>query len=101
MATEVNSTRNVTLLQMIASVGADISDLARWPDSEATKTTADNSIKVLRKAFQESGYPHAFLYMAMIQIAGDAYMENRQGTTPQSLKQAWIKIGDLLHRDKP
>ena len=60
------------------------------------KTTADNSIQLLRKTFVESGYPHGFLYMAMIQIAGDAYMENRDGVTPQSLKQAWIKIGDLL-----
>ena len=86
---------------MISDVGSKVSDLARWPDSEATKATDDNSIKLLRKAFAESGYPHAFLYMGMLQIAADVYSENvyRSEIKPQALKQAWIKIADLLCRD--
>jgi hypothetical protein len=58
------------------------------PDSEATRTTADNSIKLLRKAFADSGYPHAFLYMSMLQIAADVYSENvrRSEIKPQALK---------------
>jgi hypothetical protein len=55
MATEISSSRNVNLMQMISDVGGNVADLARWPDSEATKATADNSIKLLRKAFAESG----------------------------------------------
>ena len=102
MATEISSSRNVTLMQMISDVGSKVADLARWPDSEATRTTADNSIKLLRKVFAESGYPHAFLYMGMLQIAADVYSENvyRSDMKPQALKQAWIKIADLLYKDK-
>ena len=93
---EITSQRNVTLMDLVSQVGSDIGALVRWPDSEATRTTADNSINLLRKAFRESGYPHAFLYMAMLQIAADAYSESVHDCKSQSLKQAWIKIADLL-----
>lgn len=101
MASEITSVRNVKLAGLIAEVGGDIADLVAWPDSEATKLTADNSIKLLRKAFKEAGYPHNFLYMAMLQIAADAYSEtvNRDNIRVQSLKAAWIKIADLLQKD--
>jgi hypothetical protein len=41
--------------------------------------------------------------MGMLQIAADIYSENvyRSEIKPQALKQAWIKIADLLHKDKP
>jgi hypothetical protein len=101
MASEITSTRNTSLLKLIDEVAGHIGDLARWPDSQATRETADNSIKLLRKAFAEAGYPHAFLYMAMVQIAGGAYSEaalraDDSKVNMQAMKQAWIKIADLL-----
>ena len=111
LATEISSHRNVTLMSLIGEVGGHVADLVRWPDSQATKTTLDNSMTLLRKAFKENGYPHAFTYMAMLQIASDAYShcagdvacarETVNGDVrPQALKQAWIKIGDLLYKEK-
>jgi hypothetical protein len=53
------------------------------------------------KAESKPKAPHAFLYIGMLQIAADVYSENvyRSEIKPQALKQAWIKIADLLCRD--
>jgi hypothetical protein len=101
MAAEITSQRNTTLMRTISDVAGDIADLAAWPNSDATKVTASNSIKLLREELRGMGYPHGILYMAMVQIASSAYLEtcNREHVTAQSLKQAWIKIGDILSKD--
>ena len=95
---EIVSQRNVTVMNMISEVGGDLADLVRWPDSDATKTTADNSIKLLKKALKDAGYPHHFTYMAMVQIAFMAYSDalNHKNVSTQSLRQAWIKAADIL-----
>ena len=95
---EIITARNVTIMKLISDVGGDLADLARWPDSDATKTTVDNSIKMLKKALKDSGYPHGFTYMAMLQIAFMAYSDtmDREHMSTQSLKQAWVKAADIL-----
>jgi enhancing lycopene biosynthesis protein 2 len=92
------SARNTKLMELINDVAGDMADLAKWPDSEATKTTADNKIKLLKKAFHESGYPNGFIYLSMIQIAANAYGEAiSRDIKPSGLKIAWLKIGELLY----
>jgi hypothetical protein len=97
---EVTSQRNLELFKKIEEVASDLASLIRWPESEATKMTADNAIKELRKQFKESAYPHAVTYMAMTHIAQVAYGDVVGNRGPeikmQAIKTAWIKIGDLL-----
>jgi hypothetical protein len=77
-------------------------DVAKWPTSDASVTSANNIIKLLRKTFKEDSYPRAFLYMAMMQIAHGMFMDlAHRDLTNAGLKKAWIKIGDLLGEDKP
>ena len=89
--------RNKKLADLIVEAGSVMGDLARWPDSEATKKTAENNIKILRKTFKEDSYPRAFLYLAMLQIAHDIFADtvNRE-VKVVGLKNAWMQLADLL-----
>ena len=89
--------RNASLTSLIDMAIHALSNLAKWPDSESTLREAEVVIKALRKSFKEDGYPRAFLYMTMCQIAGAIYAEtfNRE-VKDDGLRKAWMKIGELI-----
>lgn len=82
---------------LIGETGSQLGDLARWPDSEATREGATNTIKLLRKSFKEDSYPRIFLYLTMCHIAHDLYgsADNRD-VKNAGLKAAWLKLAELL-----
>ena len=93
----MESQRNVTLTRLIDEASNKLSDLAKWPDSEATKTSVDNAIKVLRKSFKEESYPRAFLYLSACHMAHSIWADTvNRDVKNVGLKAAWMKIGELL-----
>jgi hypothetical protein len=97
MVAPVETYRNLKMVELIDRAGSAMGDLAKWPESEATRESADNLIKMLRKTFKEDSYPRGFLFMAMCQIAHDLYSNTLNRDIKQSgLRNAWMKIGELL-----
>jgi hypothetical protein len=92
------SQRNKELMRRINECGDDLGDVITWPDSESTNATVDNQIKVLKKLFKENGYPYGMIYLSMIHMAAIAYSAttNRDGVRHDGLKNAWLKIADIL-----
>jgi hypothetical protein len=93
----VETYRNMKMVDLINEAGSAMCDLAKWPESEATRESAENLIKILRKTFKEDSYPRGFLFMAMCHIAHDLYSSSVHRDVKQSgLRNAWMKIGELL-----
>ena len=93
------SKRNTDLMRMIDEAGSELGDFAMWPDSEIAKTSADNALKGLAKAFKNSGYPYGFVYLSMIQIASVVYSNTvNRDIKVTGLKLAWQKIAELLDK---
>jgi hypothetical protein len=91
----MESERTVKMTTLIIDAGMQLNDLAKWPDSEATRTQAANTIKLLRKAFREDSYPRVFLYMSMCHIANDMYGSAESRHIKNSgLKAAWLQLGE-------
>ena len=89
--------RNVSLIRLIDEISSKLADLAVWPESNITREGVDSDIKLLRKAFREDGYPQAFLYMAMCQIAHDVYSSTvNRNVKKTGLQASWMKISELL-----
>jgi hypothetical protein len=93
----METSRNLTLAKLVAEAGEKMGNLAKWPESEATKEEADHVVKVLRKTFREDSYPRAFLYLAMCQIAHGMWSDTvNRDVKAAGLRNAWMKIGELL-----
>ena len=100
---EMTSQRNKVFMKMMSDAGSRMSDLVRWPESEATKAAADEAIRAFSKELRECGYPHGIIYLLTLQVASIAYHDAIPGNGDvkiQSLRAAWIKMADLLCRDK-
>ena len=95
----MESQRTIKLTTLLADAASHLSDLARWPESEATRETCTNTIKTLRKAFKEDSYPRAFLYLSACHLAHEIYgnLDARQGDPKTAgLKAAWLKLAELF-----
>jgi hypothetical protein len=94
----MESQRNTTLTRLIDELGSALGDLAKWQDrSDSTRERADNTIKLLRKAFKEESYPRFFLWMAMCHIAHAIQSETvNRNVSDEGLREAWMKIGELI-----
>ena len=93
----MESQRNVTLTRLIDDATNKLDDLAKWPESQATRDAVENAIKILRKTFKEESYPRAFLYLACCHMAHSIWADTyNRDVKNAGLKAAWMKIGELL-----
>jgi hypothetical protein len=89
--------RDAELSRLVSDVAGALTDLVAWPTSEAAKLTADNEMKLLKKAFREAGYPHSFQFFATMQIASLVYSEaTTRKAKMEAMKDVWVKLGELI-----
>jgi hypothetical protein len=95
--------RNQTLVKLINEAANALIEVAAWPDSQINQETAEQAIKVLKKAWREESYPQALLYFSLMNIAHTVFGEtiNREGNKNKAgagLHKAWMMAGELLSR---
>ena len=89
--------RSITITKAIEAVAEALGNQAKWPDSETNRELVESALKDLRKTINVDSYPRVFVYLAMLHIASCIHHDIAHRDVKNSgLKQAWIKIADLL-----
>jgi len=89
--------RSLNVTKLIDDCEARLSDLVKWPESEAIKKEVDVTVKALRKLFREDSYPDVFLYMTASKIATCLFFESvNRDVKLTNYKLAWLKLSELF-----
>ena len=92
------SQRSMKIQELIDATASDLADLAKWPESEGCRVEVEKTLKMLRKTFREDSYPQCFRVLAMVHLASMMYAgtTHRRDIDVPGLKEAWVKIAELL-----
>jgi hypothetical protein len=90
------ASKNNKITDAMLSAVSDFSEFARWPQSAIAQKEAEKTLKELRKLFDQENTDALFRYMTMIYIATQMNEPWRDRVLSQGLKQAWIKLAEIL-----